>query len=92
MSQISKIYQDSHFRKEIHKDLTNQQTKAYLKPRKKKKKTGRKRIKQDHSACEMSVKPCGPHMGLYCAQHDVWIKWISKSDLDKLHKSGLLDK
>ena len=83
MSQISKIYQDSHFRKEVHKDLTKQHRKAYLRP-KKNKATGRKRVKQDHSLCEMSLRPRGPHMGLYCAQHGVWIKWISRSDQAKI--------
>jgi hypothetical protein len=83
MSKISSIYADTHFRKQVHADLTPQQRKAYLKP-KRKKKTGRKRVKQDHSACEMTIRPCGPHQGLYCAQHGKWIKWISRQDLAKI--------
>lgn len=87
MSQISKIYQDSHFRKQVHVDLNTQQQQAYLKPKRKKKKvkkTGRKRIKIDHSLCEVAVRACGPHQGLYCVKHNTWIKWISKRDLAKI--------
>lgn len=85
MNAISKLYQDTHFRKEVHKDLTEQQQQAWLKPRKaKRKKTGRKRVKVDHSACEMTIRPCGPHQGLYCVKHKAWIKWISRKDLAKI--------
>jgi hypothetical protein len=85
MSAISKLYQDSHFRKEVHRDLTKQQQQAYLGPRRaKRKKTGRRRVKVDHSACEMTIRPLGPHQGLYCLQHKAWIKWISRQDLAKI--------
>ena len=85
MNAISKLYQDILFRKEVYKDLTEQQQQARLRPRTaKRKKTGRKRIKVDHSACEMTLRPCGPHQGLYCREHGVWIKWISRQDLAKI--------
>lgn len=85
MSQISKLYQDTLFRKEVYKDLTEPQRRAYLKPHKaKRKRTGRKPITVDHSHCEISVRPCGPHQGLYCREHGTWIKWISRKDLAKI--------
>jgi len=83
MSAISKLYQDSHFRKEVHRDLNKQQQQAYLKP-KRKKKSGGKRVKTDHSACEMTLQPCGPHQGLYCVRHNKWIQWLSRRDLAKI--------
>ena len=40
----------------------------------------REQIEQEHMWCPMEVRVKGPHTGLYCAQHGVWIKWISHSE------------
>ena len=37
----------------------------------------REQIQHEHMSCAMQVKTQGPHMGLYCADHGTWIKWIS---------------
>ena len=82
---ISGLYADTYFRKEVHKDLNKQQQQARLRPRKsKRKKTGHKRVKVDHTLCEITIRPCGPHQGMYCVKHKAWIKWISKQDLSKI--------
>lgn len=38
----------------------------------------RARVEQRHANCEMTVRPQGPHMGLYCAQHGTWIQWLPR--------------
>jgi hypothetical protein len=39
---------------------------------------------QAHLHCPMAVRPRGPHMGLYCAQHGTWIKWISQTQAETI--------
>ena len=34
---------------------------------------------RQHQHCEMLIKPCGPHMGLYCREHGTWIQWIDRA-------------
>lgn len=40
----------------------------------------RKSKKYDHSLCEMLVAPKGPHIGLWCAQHHKYIKWLNPKE------------
>lgn len=40
----------------------------------------RSRKKYDHSACEMLIAPKCDQMGLWCATHRSYIKWLSKQD------------
>ena len=37
---------------------------------------------QAHQHCPMELRAKGPHTGLYCAQHGIWIRWISQTDAD----------
>jgi hypothetical protein len=39
---------------------------------------------QDHMWCRMEVRQKGPHVGLYCAEHGTWIRWISMSQARKI--------
>lgn len=33
-----------------------------------------------HCLCAKRLERQGPHLGLYCAQHSVWLRWISQKD------------
>ena len=33
-----------------------------------------------HRLCPKRQERQGPHLGLYCAQHGVWLRWISQKD------------
>jgi hypothetical protein len=33
-----------------------------------------------HQLCAKRLERSGPHLGLYCAQHSVWLRWISQKD------------
>lgn len=35
---------------------------------------------QTHMHCPMEVRKKGPHIGLYCACHGTWIKWINQRE------------
>lgn len=39
---------------------------------------------QQHLFCPMEVRKQGPHIGLYCACHGAWIKWISQKDSERI--------
>ena len=41
----------------------------------------KKRIKQDHTNCNCLILQRGPHWGLFCAEHDAYIKWLSAGEL-----------
>jgi hypothetical protein len=41
-------------------------------------------IAEEHLWCPMEVRQRGPHVGLYCAQHGTWIKWIGQKDAAKI--------
>lgn len=32
----------------------------------------------EHASCPTHIKQTGPHMGVYCSTHGVWLKWIPK--------------
>jgi hypothetical protein len=57
-----------------------------LTPQQQSKLTYQKQIlkEQKHMFCPMEVLKRGPHTGLYCAQHGVWIQWISHQDAAKI--------
>jgi len=92
MSSISKIYQNPYYLKEAHKDLTDQQRRAWLSPKPKRPKVKKKKrpavtAKQQaafdlHAGCKARVQQVGPHWGLYCDTHNVWIKWIRKDQVE----------
>lgn len=100
MSQISKIYASPHYLKEVYKDLNKQQQQAWLSPKKKRPKATKKKrpprgkkptvtAKQQaafdlHAACQARIQQVGPHWGLYCADHNTWIKWIAKDQVEKV--------
>jgi hypothetical protein len=42
------------------------------------------RVMNQHQHCQASVEQHGPHWGLYCADHSVWIKWIHKDQVQKV--------
>lgn len=97
MSKISSIYQSPHYLKEAHKELTAQQQRAWLQPRKKKIKrpprgqrpsmtAKQQRVFDLHSRCDPDLRQVGPHMGLFCRQHGTWIKWVTKSDAQKIQE------
>jgi hypothetical protein len=52
--------------------------------RRRRRKQAQQQAQQSHEACEMTVRPCGPHWGLYCVEHGRWIRWISRKDLAKI--------
>ena len=33
-----------------------------------------------HRLCAKRLERQGPHLGLYCAQHGAWLRWISQKD------------
>ena len=39
---------------------------------------------EQHLSCPLELRQRGPHVGLYCAQHGTWLKWISKDDQAKI--------
>jgi hypothetical protein len=41
-------------------------------------------VAEQHLFCPMEVRQQGPHVGLYCAQHGTWIKWIGRKDAAKI--------
>jgi hypothetical protein len=41
-------------------------------------------IELKHNHCPVEFRVQGPHTGMYCQTHDVWIRWISKQDLKKI--------
>jgi hypothetical protein len=42
------------------------------------------RVLDQHQNCRPELRPQGPHMGLYCADHNTWIKWIAKDQVEKV--------
>jgi hypothetical protein len=42
------------------------------------------RVLAQHENCQPELRPQGPHMGLYCAQHGTWIKWVNPDDREKI--------
>ena len=44
----------------------------------------RTRVSETHMHCPMEVRQKGPHIGLYCACHGAWIKWISQKQADHI--------
>jgi hypothetical protein len=42
------------------------------------------RVLAEHAGCEPEIRPHGPHQGLYCKTHNVWIKWIAKDQVQKV--------
>lgn len=44
----------------------------------------REKINKTHMHCRMEVRQKGPHIGLYCSEHGVWIKWISQKEADRI--------
>lgn len=45
---------------------------------------------QRHQACAAEVRERGPHIGLYCAQHHKWIKWISSDEARELRQTDIV--
>ena len=37
-----------------------------------------------HAGCPVRFEQRGPHTGMWCARHGVWLKWISKADQAKI--------
>lgn len=49
----------------------------------------RAQVEQQHMHCEMEIRQRGPHWGLYCQQHNKWIKWIAPQDIQLLANQGI---
>jgi len=42
--------------------------------------TPMQRREQAHLLCAKRLDQRGPHWGLYCREHGVWLRWISQKD------------
>jgi len=42
--------------------------------------TPMQRREQAHLLCAKRLERVGPHQGLYCREHGVWLRWISQKD------------
>lgn len=49
----------------------------------------KKRKKIDHNQCDVYIKEIYPQTGLYCQQHDHWIKWLSKAEIEIVRQMDL---
>ena len=49
----------------------------------------KRRIKIDHTNCEMILKQRGPHFGLFCAQHGSYIKWLGAAELAQVRQMDI---
>ena len=38
------------------------------------------KVFEQHLDCPAHLRRNGLHVGLYCARHGVWIKWLSRED------------
>nr|MDA8253895.1 hypothetical protein [Rhodospirillales bacterium] len=34
------------------------------------------------------VQPSGPHVGLYCAGHGYWLRWLNKAGRERARRAG----
>lgn len=44
---------------------------------------------QRHEQCPAEIRERGPHIGLYCAQHHKWIKWVSLAEAQELRQADI---
>ena len=49
----------------------------------------KKRTKIVHDHCEKMVAPRGPHMGLWCARHHAYIKFIGRQEQARLRQTDI---
>lgn len=64
---------------------TSKRTEFASQPRPTKKKT-----QIDHTHCECMVAPRGPHMGLWCVEHQAYIKFLSRKDQEILRHTDIV--
>jgi hypothetical protein len=99
MTRNSSIYSNPYYLRENYREYTPEAYKSQVVGIKKAKKKKTKRTpaqisawskkkqiakEQAHMFCPMEVRSKGPHIGLYCAQHGTWIKWISQQDAESI--------
>jgi len=54
-----------------------------------KQKRKKKMSQVDHSQCECWIQQRGPHWGLFCQQHNHWLKWLSAPELAQLRQMDI---
>ena len=99
MTKTSSIYSNPYYLRENYREYTSEAYKSQVVGIKKAQKKRAKRTpeqtsqrskqkqilkEQKHMFCPMEVRQKGPHIGLYCAQHGVWIKWISQTQAQEI--------
>lgn len=38
----------------------------------------------EHKCCDTVMRKNGPHWGLYCAQHNTWIRWLNAAQVNQM--------
>lgn len=42
-----------------------------------------------HDQCDMEIRQRGPNWGLYCQQHNRWMRWLDRKELNEVRQMDI---